>query len=476
MNSLARQQRLYLYGGLGLFTALLVTYSQTWAFTGDEGFHLLAAQSVLRGLRPWLDFCFPQAPLGAYWNAGWMALLGQSWRVPHLVSAILTSGAVLLLGEYVARHFPVESAWRVPAALAAGWLFGLNAMVFGYGPLGQAYGLCLLLLVGSFLCGGRGGSASAAASGFLASAATASSLLCAPAALVLFLWCVVRRQWTRCAAFVAGSVVPWLPVLWLFLKGPRQAWFNLVEYHARYRKLYWPETTQHDLEVMASWIDSGQSLVLGLLAIGGLAWVIRKSDWPRTLKSHLYAAAWIAFAVCASLAFAHPTFPRYYLLTAPWLALLAAAGLYAAGVRLFARPGWPLAAALFLTAAGLGKSLYDRSVNYKWTDYEGIAHRIEHVTPPHGEIFANEILYFVMHRQPPPGLEFYYDRLVPKPPAELALLHILPQSEIDRRLSAGEFATVYICEDDDTYARLKLQQLYRHQESIEDCALFWGRK
>ncbi len=251
---------------------------------------------------------------------------------------------------------------------------------------------------------------------------------------------------------------------------------HLVEYHARYRKLYWPETTRHDLEVMASSIDSGQALLLGLLALGGLVWLLRQSDWPRELKSQLYLCAWLALAICAALGFAHPTFPRYYLLAAPFVAILAAAGLYAAGSRLFLRPAWPLAVALALTAAGLGKSLYERRQNFTWPDYEAIARKIEKVTPPGGKVFANEILYFLMRRRPTPGLEFYYDRLVPLPPAQLALLHILPQAEIDRRLSAGAFDTVYYCEDEDTYEKLGLPKLYRHQQDVEECVLFWDRR
>jgi hypothetical protein len=460
----------------GLFTAILIAYSQTWAFTGDEGFHLLAAQSILRGMRPWIDFCFPQAPMDAYWNAAWMALLGQSWRVVHLISALLTAAGVALLADYAARIFPIEGSWRLATATAAGLLAGLNAMVFGYGPLGQAYGLCLLLTVAAFRMAARETTASAAAAGLLAGAAAAASLLTAPIAAVLWLWYAVQRRWSACAVYLAAAAVPWLPVAWLFLLGPKQSWFNLVEYHAKFRRLYWPETTQHDLEVLASWIDSGQALVLGLLALGGLAWTLQQSDWPRPLKRQIYLSGWIALAICAALAVAHPTFPRYYMLAAPFVAIPAAIGLYVAGSRLFAKPAWPLAITLFVTAAGLGKSLYDRRVNYKWTDYEDIARKIERVTPAGGDIFANEILYFVMRRQPDRGLEFYYDRLVPLPPDRLALLHITPQADLDRRLTAGAFATVYICEDEETYSRLGLDKLYRKRQEIEDCVLFSGRK
>ena len=65
-----------------IVAAGLILYSQTYAFAWDEGFHLLAAQLIDAGKRPWLDFCFPQTPLNAYWNAGWMRVFGESWRVP----------------------------------------------------------------------------------------------------------------------------------------------------------------------------------------------------------------------------------------------------------------------------------------------------------------------------------------------------------------------------------------------------------
>lgn len=462
-------------GIFAAFAAVLIAYSQTWAYTGDEGFHLLAAQLIRHGMRPYLDFCFPQAPLNAYWNAGWMALLGESWRVPHLISALLTGAAVMLVAGFVFRSFPVSPAWRTAAAIAAGLLTGLNAQVFGYGPLGQAYGLCLLLLVCAFRLAVRPGAASAFGTGLLGSAAAASSLLTAPAVPVFFLWILFQqrhRRWPRAAAFIAGALLPWVPAVRLLIAGPHQAWFNLVQYHARYRKLYWPETTQHDLEVMASFIDSGQALLLGVLAIGGGIWIAR-SDWPRDLKRSLALCGCLAFAICAALGFAHPTFPRYYLLAAPFVAILAAAGLYAAGSRLFAAPAWPVAIAVLITAAGLAKSLYDRRVNYAWPDYEAIARKIEKDTPPGGHVFANEILYFLMRRRPMPGLEFYYDRLVPLPAPELAALHILPQAEINRRLSAGVFATVYYCEDN--AEDLGLPKLYRHQDEIEDCVLYWGK-
>ena len=79
-NRTDRSQRLYLLlcGIVSLIGAGLVVYARTAAFAWDEGFHLLTAQLIGAGKRPYLDFCFPQTPLNAYWNAGWMRVFGDS--------------------------------------------------------------------------------------------------------------------------------------------------------------------------------------------------------------------------------------------------------------------------------------------------------------------------------------------------------------------------------------------------------------
>ena len=102
-----------------LLGAGLMVYAQTSAFTGDEGFHLLAAQLIDKGRRPYIDFAFPQTPLNAYFNAWTMRLFGQTWRVPH-AAAITSSGAIsavlrLLVRSPCARN-PLVSALRNPCS------------------------------------------------------------------------------------------------------------------------------------------------------------------------------------------------------------------------------------------------------------------------------------------------------------------------------------------------------------------------
>ena len=102
-----------------LCTALaILTYSQTLAFSWDAGYHLLAAQLIAPGRTPYLDFCFPQAPLNAYWNALWMRILGGGWRIPQGLAALLHCRSDPADGRLCWGRFPVPE-WRAAAATAA---------------------------------------------------------------------------------------------------------------------------------------------------------------------------------------------------------------------------------------------------------------------------------------------------------------------------------------------------------------------
>ena len=146
VGSAGRASLVWLYAIWGVLTAGLLVYSQTLAFTADEGFHMLAAQLIKAGMRPYLDFCFPQTPLNAYWNAFWMRVFGESWRTAHALASLETSAATVLAAQFVLARLP-ERAWRVAGAIAAAIMIGCSANVVDFGPLGQAYGMCLFTTV-----------------------------------------------------------------------------------------------------------------------------------------------------------------------------------------------------------------------------------------------------------------------------------------------------------------------------------------
>lgn len=466
-----------------LYAAAFLIYAEKWAFTWDESYHLLAAQLMSAGKRPYLDFCFPQTPLNAYWNAGWMHLLGDNWRVPHAFAALFTIGAVVLTARFIFLRFPAPG-WRAAAALTAALLTGLNAMVFIYGPL-QAYGICLFALVVAFQLAVRAvdrkGPLWPAAVGLFAGSAAASSLLSAAAAPVLLVWMMFYNRagsrWTKLSAFSVGAAIPFAPVMWLSWQGPRQAWFNVIQYHLFFRKLYWPETTRHDLEVLTSWIDSGQALLIGVLAVSGLVYIARRSQWPAAMKAEFYLCAWLAAALAVEVGRAHPTFARYFLLAVPFLAILAAVGLYAIASRVLEsdKPLWAVLPVVVLLVFGLGRSLYDRRGMGDWSAYERLAKKIDEVTPRNSLLFADEPIYFLTRRVPPSGLELTDSHKVDLDPAENALLHILTSSEVKRQVQTGMFATAYSCSDDDI-SDYGFPSLYKQRLDVEDCSIFWDPK
>src|SRR5262249_8641065 len=72
----------------------LIVYSQTLAYTFDEGFDIVAAQLIAAGRRPYIDFFYQHTPLFTYLTAGWMRLFGQNWQSVHLLPALLTCGGL----------------------------------------------------------------------------------------------------------------------------------------------------------------------------------------------------------------------------------------------------------------------------------------------------------------------------------------------------------------------------------------------
>jgi hypothetical protein len=477
-----RGQLLYLCAATALVLAGILFYSQTQSFSWDEGFHLLAAQLILHGKRPYLDFCFPQTPFNAYLTAGWMRVFGDTWRSVHVLSSIWVAAAAFLAGDYMRCRFPVPE-WRFATSLATVVAVGMNAQVVLFGTIGQSYGLALFLVVAAFRLAlpavERTGVWLSAATGFTAAAAAGTTLLTAPVAPALFLWLYAcnraGNRWAKMAACVAGGCISWLPIAWLYRQGPTQTLFNLVLYQLHYRHK-WNGAVHQDIDALTSWINSAQGMALALLTIAGLWYLIRNCEWAPAQRAEFYLAFWLAASLAAELATAHPTFDRYFMVMAPFIAIPAIAGLYAVGSKL-AGPARPLIAAnvlMFVFALGLGRALFDDANSYSWQDIEAIGHRVEQVTPKGAEIWADELFYFLTRRTPPDGMEFAYAHEIEEMPAQqAAMLHILTASELRRRSAAGEYKTVAACYDTDNTDAAKVVDLFRHKENVKDCTIYW---
>jgi hypothetical protein len=476
-----------------LVTGALVWYACTEAFAWDEGYHLVAAWLIAHGKQPYIDFVFPQTPLNAYWNALVLRVLGESWRVPHTVAALLTGSAVAMAAGYVYRRLPASPVSRASAAIATAVIFGFNTAVFEFGSL-QAYGMCLFMIVAAWLATvssvDRPGALRPALAGLCAGAAAASSLLTAPVAPVLLLWMLVVNRtghwFTKFAGFVTGVIVAFVPLLRLLVQAPHPVIFGFLQYQLLYRKVEWDDAGLHNLGEVLGWADSSQAVLLVLLAAGGIvfAW---KSDWSSSFRSEIYLCGCLAVALTIHLLIARPTFSRYFLLTVPFLSIAAGAGLYQVAERL-ASParatldqttrGYTWLAAGILCAVvsyGLCASLFEQRDDLFWSDVENIGAKVREVTPPAASLLADECVYFLLHREPPSGMELEDSHKLTFSDAEAQALHVLPRPKLDLMVKAGRFDTVEMC-DDDEIDRLDLSSLYSKNATVGSCQVFWKWK
>jgi hypothetical protein len=316
--------------------------------------------------------------------------------------------------------------------------------------------------------------------GLATGVAAASTLLTVAIAPVLFIWILVyskARRMLKGIAFVAGMLLPFAPVFWLFAQGPRRVFFNVVEYQALFRRVDWPIATQHDIAVFSGWLDSTQALLLGLLAVAGVLFLRKKREWTPEERNEFGLAGWLAIALLVYISTAHPTFERYYLFALPFLSVLAIAGLYWVGPRLSGRsdPSWPALLVCILITLALAKDLYTDRGDARWSDYEQVAAKVQAVTPRNAMLYADEEVYFLLHWPPPPGMEFSYSHKLNLPPAQEALFHIISEDELGQDIAAGRFDTVETCVDD-LIDKYKLAVRFRQEADVGDCSVFWNKK
>lgn len=481
------EQRLVMYSGLALLSAGLLAYSQTLALEGDEAFHLLAAQLINAGKKPYLDFFYQHVPLYAYLNAAWMRAFGETWRWAHLFSALLTAGCGILLADFVFVRMP-DPRWRCVGGILAGSLFILHVWIIRQGTIGQAYGLCLFLSVAAFRFGIRAVRQQAGLwplwAGLCAGAAAASLLLSAAVAPILLVWLAWHhrrgKRLQSCLLFLSGMFVASLPLLWLAAQAPRQVFFDVIEYHLYHRGLDWGYRWRHDAREVMSWITASQSLLLIVPALVGLIVVARDWTWDRPRKAEIHLCAWLAAGLGLSIACARPTFFGYFVFLVPFLSVLAVFGVYFIASALWpsGRPGLAAAAIIGLYAVAPARWFYNKpeQLLFHWKHFEEIAGCVSRVTPPGGMIYGSEAIYFASRRLPPPGMENRFAHHLKLAPELAASLRVVPQQHLNAWLADGRFATVVALATDPIVDAIGLSGVYTNRQSMHGFSIFWQRR
>ncbi|MGD0497247.1 MAG: hypothetical protein ABSC23_02320 [Bryobacteraceae bacterium] len=453
----------------GLFVALLVV-SQTAAFSGDEGYNLNAARLVNAGKRPYLDFFYQQAPLYLYLNAAWMRVFGETWRSSHVLSVLFTAGCLALIIEYLLRRF--RDSGRGPATAAmAGFFLVFSIPVVEAGCVSQPYAACLFWSAAAFrLAVARRPLPGLAAfgSGLCAGAAVASSLLAAPLLPVLLCWTAQiarsgeRRK--RSFQYLAGAGIAFLPLLTLAFHGPRQALFDVVEFHLFYRVTGWGWQTiaKNNFACVLGLVDSPQGI---LLILGAAAWFATRGreTWGERTGAEIRLSAWLAACFGVYLFLVAPTYETYFVLMTPFVAMLSAAGAASLGMKLPSRRIRALSLVMLLALyfPPAARWYHRQMAAERWDYWEGIAAKVAQVTPPDEDLYsAWDVIYFLRKRPPPLGFENVHSFGRLPVPVELASrLHVVAQSQVGDWWRSARFTTVITPTEDSETERLGLRQV-----------------
>jgi hypothetical protein len=471
----------------------IVTYSQQAAsIYGDESLHLLIAKLVADGRRLYSDLFYQHPPLIPHLQAVVGQLFGHRWQVMHLLSALFTCAAVLLLPRVAASALP-ESDARPTLAVAAGLFFALDPSVLRYGVVGQAFGLCLFCAVAAVYCllrfaGSPGWSSFLA--GATSGAAVSAHLLSVPLPLVLAAWAIGRtpraRRVSVAAAFCLGLVAVVLPLTLPVWRSPVEARFDLVQFHLDWRhRGVWDELNlwRHNMNVAFRLFGSAPATLLLVLAAIGLVARPAALGRPRLLGSTLPALALAAAATALGL-LVRPTFPQYFLLALPFLSVLAAIGLHVLVARFDRRQRAILLVVVFAlyvaTSARLvGSAIRARVVDASyWATLEEGAHVLRE-RGAGGRVYAAEpFVYLWAGLAPVRGLENFSAHQVRLEEGHPLAGRLVSEDELDRRFAGGYFDAVFLEVGEEPCGGSSTKSAYERvwqAEGYEVCALAASR-
>jgi hypothetical protein len=482
---------------LAFVFALAVLISQ-WPLQFGDTYHVLAAQMVAAGRKPYLDFFFQQVPLYPLLCGAWLRIFGTSWQAANLFSGLLICGSAAIVARIASRMY-AEVEWAAKGSIAAVLLFGLNLLVGQSGDDAQPYALCIFFSLLAWLASVNASPTATRIflTGLAAGAAANTSLLAAPFFLMIIGCCVARAAGSgRSRTFlwlVCGAGVASIPLACLAILAPSQTWFSIVEFQLFYRTAgpAQPNVAPHNLHEILVWVRSIQGAVLVLLSLAGTLFLFDRKVPVSTRRSVAYAA-FIAFVWALYLALVPLTWHMYFVLVVPYVSLLAAAGL----CHLCARPKlsqWSskiFARAILIYSLGVGIPLVASVISGRpvsWASHEEVARIVNAETSPNQPVFFDdEAIYVAARRLPPRGLE---NSAILHPDTQLGAVARLPNGEYRRaglvppqqnedQLRAGNFAAVVLTKANDAerIQAVKSAALYSRTAETKNYVIFWKPK
>lgn len=218
------------------FVDVLIVLSQAFVFIpiawtryvdDDEGNYVLAASLVAEGRVPYRDFLHFQMPLIPYAYGGWVALVGEDFRLARLLSVACAIATGALVYAVIAR------AHGRPAACFGLLLFTASSLTFGWLTTVKTQALATLFLVAAFAAAAwrpRPTLPLLAVAGACCGLAIDARLTSA-AVIPAFLWIAFSVRMRGIVAYASGLVAALCPALVLAAMAPSQFWFDNFDYH-----------------------------------------------------------------------------------------------------------------------------------------------------------------------------------------------------------------------------------------------------
>ncbi|MFN2603298.1 MAG: ArnT family glycosyltransferase [Gemmatimonadaceae bacterium] len=444
----AKPSRLFAIVVLAAVSTLLVVWSLTHAYVGDESFHLLAAKLIAVGKKPYVDFFYQHPPVFVYIMAAMLRISGVSWRSVHLFSALCIIGSILFaiaFGRLIYRDTK-ERWWNATFVTA---LIGVNAYVLMFATNGLPFGFCLLCVTASLYWSQSDTSGGLFLCGLLAATAGAASLLVAPIIPVLLIWIWLRER-PRLLWVMLGVFAGFLPLFAFLLAAPHQTIRDVIGFHLIDRPGFdW----RQNLTEVARWLLPTQGLILAVVAVASLR--ARK-------ESAIRLCALIALVLGVVLLVIKATASFYFVVLTPLLSILAASWLTDAIARDRQRGVLLSGAIMALYLIGLLAIERFRGIDAPYREVHQLARSIE-ACAPSGNFYASEATYFEASTLPPAYMENRY----------------VPSSVPDSALSAGAFDAVLIAADNPKVVQYRLAEKYARRTvtnySSYKLLLFCGR-
>ena len=297
--------------------AVFVPLALLRSIDGDEGSYLLAAKLVGEGELPYRDFVYPQMPLLPYVYAGWSALTTEGWYAARLLSALLAVGLGVSLYAYAARRFGPR------LALLGTALYASSSLVFGWLTVVKTYALSTLLLFAAYalVTRERPGRLAWAAAGIALGLAIDTRLLFA-AAVPAFAWAGWHAGRRAAAMLAAGLLAGLVPALVFLAADPdRFLWDNLEAQGTRSSSGLVGDVPQK-ARVAANLLGFGDTdgvvgpqFLLLAIAAGAATFAVL------LLRRRLPLSLAIAFLLGGASLLPTPTYPQYFCVTVPFLAV-----------------------------------------------------------------------------------------------------------------------------------------------------------